>query len=256
MADDSMVAEIASLLDQCSPEELNNIVQSLEGGLSPEVGGESNGPVQVQTKVAPVPPAAPPPAGNGRRPNPGVKRAGNTGAAADDAVVSMEEMKQLLQQHSDSVLSEVRRMIPAGGSVQGGTAGNQLDMETLTKILAMRDREVKELETRLSELNNHLSEKDQRVSQLAGELDSTIREVRHRQLDLEFQQLKLDERMRSNNELEQAQRDLSARVDEASLNARHAALDADMSRTTPRSVRVQGSLPWTLRKNRPVVGTL
>ena len=36
--------------------------------------------------------------------------------------------------------------------------------------------------------------------------------------------------MRYNTELEQAQRVLSARVEEASLQARHAALEADMNR--------------------------
>ena len=42
------------------------------------------------------------------------------------------------------------------------------------------------------------------------------------------------EKVRQNTELEQAQRVLSARVEEASLQARHAALEADMNRYTPR----------------------
>jgi hypothetical protein len=75
--------------------------------------------------------------------------------------------------------------------------------------------------------------------------------VRHRQLDLEFQQLKLEERTRCNNDLEQAHRSLTARVEDANRDSRHAALDVDLGRTTPRSARVQGSLPWMLRKNRP-----
>jgi len=73
-----------------------------------------------------------------------------------------------------------------------------------------------------------------------------MREVRHRQLDLEFQQLKLEERVRSNAELEQQQRHLAVCAEEASLSARHAAIDA--AAMTPRSFRAQGQLPWVLRK--------
>jgi len=274
-----VVAEIASLLDQCSPDELANILQAIEGG------GVLNGVDQIvsqelatrlpkedinaaalgrapaadspsaQAPASPVAPSGPAPSGNARRPNPGVKRsieASNPEAAGEGPMVSMGDMKRLLAEHSNCVLSEVRKIMPGVGSSQAGSADNLLDMETLTKVLAMRDREVKDLEARLSDMKTELSEKDKRVSNLSAELDSQIREVRHRQLDLEFQQLKLEERMRSNNELEQAQRHLNARVEEASLNARHAALDAEMSMKSPRSARVQGSLPWVLRKSRPV----
>merc|ERR1719293_314907 len=129
-----------------------------------------------------------------------------------------------------------------------------VDMDTLTKVLVERDREVKDLELKLAGLQGELAEKDKRVAELGGELDIAVREVRHRQLDLEFQQLKLEERIRSNAELEHAQRILTARAGEASLNARHAAIDLEMCRSTPRSVRVQGTLPWTLRKNRIAAG--
>jgi len=88
------------------------------------------------------------------------------------------------------------------------------------------------------------------VADLGGELDRTVREVRHKQLDLEFQQLKLEERVRCNAELEQSQRKLTQRVEEASLNSRHAALDVEMCLATPRTLRAQGTLPWTVRKNR------
>ncbi|CAJ1338993.1 unnamed protein product, partial [Effrenium voratum] len=109
---------------------------------------------------------------------------------------------------------------------------------------------------RLAELQADLSAKDKKVSELGGELDVTMREVRHRQLDLEFQQLKLEEKVRNNAELEQAQRVLTARVEEATLQARHAALEADLGRYTPRgALHAQGTLPWTLRKGRlPAVG--
>jgi hypothetical protein len=43
-------------------------------------------------------------------------------------------------------------------------------------------------------------------------------------------QTNLVHKVRYNTELEQAQRVLSARVEEASLQARHAALEADMNR--------------------------
>merc|ERR1711957_556305 len=93
-----------------------------------------------------------------------------------------------------------------------------------------------------------LASKDKRVADLGGDLDAAMREVRHRQLDLEFQQLKLEERVRSNAELENQQRNLTARVEEASLQARHAAIDAAVM--TPRTMRAQGQLPWVLRKTR------
>lgn len=282
MAEDStqMVDEIATLLDQCSPDELANILEAIEGGadvdleqLSRGNGGADafgspaalyqNGE-QQQASPAPVPPSAPPPANSsGRRPAPpGYKRSASGGEVnPEDAVVSMGEMKKLLEEHSAGVLNEVRKLVtypalPAPGpsidpaTVEAGLQSGALNLEVLTTILGQRDQEVQGLEARLAELQDQVSMKDRRIMDLNTELDCAIREVRHRQLDLEFQQLKLEERVRSNNELEQAHRSLTQRVDEASRDTRHAALDVDLARTMPRTARVQGTLPWMLRKNR------
>merc|ERR1711971_720783 len=100
---------------------------------------------------------------------------------------------------------------PGAPQAVGMTQGMEtVDMDTLTKVLVDRDREVKDLEVKLAGLQGELAEKDKRVAELGGELDIAVREVRHRQLDLEFQQLKLEERVRTNAELEQAQRVLTA----------------------------------------------
>ncbi|CAE7767564.1 unnamed protein product, partial [Symbiodinium sp. CCMP2592] len=228
MAQDAQVVdEIAQLLDQCKPEELNEILASIESS-------GSAGSLQ------PVPPAGPPP--GGRRPMPGIKP-----TEAEGNVLSKDEIRKLLDEHSAGVISEVRKLIP---SISTGVM-DTIDIATLTQALAERDQEVKVLEARLAELQTDLSQKDKHVAELGGELDATLREVRHRQLDLEFQQLKLEEKVRNNAELEQAQRVLTARVEEASLQARHAALDEDMSRYTPRGgMHAQGTLPWTLRRSR------
>eukprot|EP00933_Yihiella_yeosuensis_P062772 TRINITY_DN65767_c0_g1_i1.p1 TRINITY_DN65767_c0_g1~~TRINITY_DN65767_c0_g1_i1.p1 ORF type:complete len:240 (+),score=67.42 TRINITY_DN65767_c0_g1_i1:63-782(+) len=230
------VAEISQLLDQCNPEELNNILKSIELGSTPAA------------VMAPVPPAAPPPS-NGRRPAPtNVARAQ---AESGQQLVAMDEIKQLLAQHSAGVMEEVRKMIP---SISSGVM-DTIDIATLTQALSERDQEVKALEEQLAGLEQDVASKEKRAAELTNELDGTLREVRHKQLDLEFQQLKLEERVRSNADLEQAQRMLAQKVEEANLQARHAAIDADAGRYTPRSMRAQGSLPWTLRKNRlPAVG--
>eukprot|EP00927_Polykrikos_kofoidii_P026496 TRINITY_DN23575_c0_g1_i1.p1 TRINITY_DN23575_c0_g1~~TRINITY_DN23575_c0_g1_i1.p1 ORF type:complete len:426 (-),score=71.52 TRINITY_DN23575_c0_g1_i1:302-1579(-) len=222
-------------------------------------------PAEVR-KFEPVRPTAPAPPPGGRRPVPGakVKRDDPAPPAETSAQsFSMDDVKSLLNQHSALVLDEVRKMLSpreaaaqppqptqAASDVVHNPIDESVDLDTLTRILTERDKEATELEGRLADLHETLASKDQRVHDLGTELDSAIREVRHRQLDLEFQQLKLEERVRSNAEMEQAQRMLSARVEEATLNARHAAIDIEMCRSTPRSVRVQGSLPWTLRKNR------
>jgi len=319
----AVAEEIAELLDQCTPEELTNILQAIEGTAPPVGGSASAGQAgaavlaaaaapQQMPPMAPVPPAAPaqqapaprpvpagavvaapaansasagngaptlapvppagrPPSGGGRRPPPRVVKKADENTAANGAplgeattqgiaaAIPMDDLRRLLEEHSAGVLSEVRKMLPAtgagaaaGGGVAGGggSGGDTIDMGLLAEALLERDREVQQLEARLTELQAHLASKDKRVAELGGELDQTVREVRHRQLDLELQQLKLEERVRSNAELEQAQRNLSARVEEASLNARHAALDLDLCRATPRAIRAQGALPWTLRKNR------
>lgn len=255
MSDVPAIEEIAALLDQCKPEELNEILASIEGagGVVPEL---------TPQQKAPVPPPAPPP-GNARRPvRPGMRPVEGPPAGAPQpppgptsasgggggTVIGMDEIKRILEEHSADVMLEVRKMIPSisNGAMEG------IDIGTLTQALSERDQEVKNLEARLAALHTDLSSKDKMVLELGQELDTTMREVRHRQLDLEFQQLKLEEKVRNNAELEQAQRVLTARVEEASLTARHAALEADMSQQyTPRgTMRAQGSLPWTLRKNR------
>merc|ERR1719235_972015 len=195
-----------------------------------------------------LPPSSPPP--GSKRPVPA--GAFRPAGAGEQDQIALSDAKRLLEDHSSAVVSEVRRMVPYMGMSNGGGGGGEaLDLETLTKVLAARDEEVKELEGRLSEMQAELSAKDRRVADLGGELDLAIREVRHRQLDLEFQQLKLDETVRNNAEMEQAAKTLAARVDEASLNARHAALDIDMGRNMPGLMRAQGTLPWTVRKKRP-----
>lgn len=164
----------------------------------------------------------------------------------------MDDLKRILAEHSEGVLSEVQRMLPMGGvvAVAAEQSAEGVDMGALTQALVERDREVKQLEERLACLQTELQGKDHRVADLSSELDQAVREVRHRQLDLEFHQLKLEERVRSNAELEQLQYRLTTKVEEVSLSARHAALDMQMPPTTPRSLRAQGSLPWTLRKGR------
>mmetsp|Transcript_21148 Transcript_21148/g.34091 ORF Transcript_21148/g.34091 Transcript_21148/m.34091 type:complete len:313 (-) Transcript_21148:132-1070(-) len=202
---------------------------------------ETNGEI-----TSPVPPSSPPRPGNPRRPIPG----GYKKPEEVESPVSVRDMQVMLEEHSMGVLNEVRKLIPTTQVGNADTQSGALSLEMLTTMLAQRDQEVKSMENYLSELQIQLQAKDQRVADLGMELEGALREVRHRQLDLEFQQLKLEERVRTNAELEQAQRSLVAQVEEASLNSRHAALEVDIGRKSPRSARVQGSLPWMLRKNR------
>jgi len=263
-AEGPLVDEIATLLDQCSPDELANILDTLDnGGLAEQLLGDDNPSREPATSTAPIPatgtlpfqvaevlpPESPPP--GSRRPVPaGVRKP--VSANEQEQQIPLSDAKQLLEDHSNAVVGEVRRMVPyMGMSNSVGDGAQALDLETLTKVLAARDEEVKELEGRLSAIHAELSEKDRNVADLGSELDLAIREVRHRQLDLEFQQLKLEETVRNNTEMEQAAKGLAARVDEASLSARHAALDVDMGRSMPGMMRAQGSLPWTVRKKRP-----
>jgi hypothetical protein len=240
----SNMDEIAQLLDQCNPDEIAKILSSIEAG-NFQAQGYPAPPV-----LLPTPPVTSPAGGN-RRPVPtnlataSKVEASTFSAPTSPTAVTMDDIKKMLEEHSAGVVDEVRRLIP---SISNGVM-DSIDIATLTQSLAERDIEVKELEERLASLQHELALKDKEALDLTNELDATLREVRHRQLDL--QQLKLEERVRSNAELEQAQRLLSSKVEEANLNARHAAIDAE-SRTcyTPRSMRAQGSLPWMLRKNR------
>lgn len=166
-----------------------------------------------------------------------------------------EEVKRMLVEHSAALLAEVRRLVPDAPTAAPTVAPvapceDGIGTVALAKALADRESEAGSLETRLADLRAALMAKDKRMELLSTDLDATVREVRHRQLDLEFQQLKLEERVRANSDLEHAQRHLTAQVEEASLTARHAAIDADACLTAPRALRVQGSLSWTLRKSK------
>lgn len=262
------------MLDQCTPEDLNSILQKLEVNSSPQETAQVLASLQSQSvpmtqpmqsvqpfaaypmavvpPMAPVPPAAPSP---GRRPRPGNMQpvSASPGALAGESVtITMEQLQGILAEHSMGVLSEVQRMLPLGATAASTLAGvvqgvDGVDISPLAQAVLERDCEVRELEERLASLQLELQGKDQRIAALSNELDSTVREVRHRQLDLEFHQLKLEERVRSNAELEQLQNRLTTQVEEVSLSARHAALDMQMSPMTPRSLCAQGSLSWTLR---------
>jgi len=235
-----VISEVSALLDQCSPEELENILAAIEGGDDSALlaacqaeGEDFAKPLSLQEEpiekaatapaLEPVRPAAPPPPGNGKRPVPaGVKR------VPEGESVTVDDMQKMLDDQGAALMSEVRKMMnPAQSSP------SNMDMEALTMLLSQRDQEVQGLEAYLADLQGQLSTKDKRVQALGSELDMAVREVRHRQLDLEFQQLKLEERVRCNADLEQAQRALVDRVEEASLQARHHALEADMTRSPP-----------------------
>lgn len=268
----SMVAQRGSVVGSDLSDPLSDVEHGQE---------EDRAPAQVsQTAVAPqqlspAPPSAPLPSG-GRRPG----ARGSNVSTRVSVGVTMSDLKNLLEEHSAGVVDEVRRLLPAADMHPSVTTpladetatleyppahpappiadGSTVDLGVLAQMLTERDEEVQALEMRLQDLRAELATKDERVSQLNDEFDHAVREVRHRQLDLEFQQLKLEERVRGNAELERSLRDLSMRVEEASLHAKHAALDVDMSMgpLTPRSMCAQGTLPWMLRKNRAPVPSL
>jgi len=283
-----MVDEIASLLEKCSAEELSNILQKIESGsrattpvpLDPSSGelqqdhsegvetvhetlaigasspnqpsAESPGTNALLVPTAPT--GAPPP--NGRKARTMKGKATNGTDELPPGMIAISDLMQILEEHGASAMQDVKNTVPLA---QCAEAGEAIDVGVLAAALLERDREVQQLETKLAELQATLTEKDNNVADLNGALDQAVREVRHRQLDLELQQLKLEERIRANAELEMAQRGLCARIEEVQLQARHAALDMELSQTltTPRGLRAQGALPWTLRKNRLVpVGSL
>lgn len=203
-------------------------------------------PAAAAAPLVPVRPAAAKPGPAGRRPQPaGASR--QTAPAGEPAPVSMGELKAMLADHSMSVLSEAQKML-AAADVPGRSEGE--DMGVLAGMLADRDDEVKQLEEQLAGLQAELATKDRRVADLCGELEPVLREVGHRQLDLEVQQQKLEERVRSNAELEQVQRSLATRLEEVSLSASHAVLDLQMSQTSPGSFSACGAYPWALRQQR------
>lgn len=261
--------EIASLLGQCSAEELSQILAQI-GAERPERPPQLAPAPPAHLKAVAAPPSGPPPA-HGKRPGgrfvgPASPTGGSQVPSAEQLVptgqvsFTLEDVQRMLADHSKAVLSEVRRVVAAAPPPLSASAAplalhapgdGGVGAGVLAEVLGARDREVAELEARLEELTGQLGAKDQGVEALSADLDRTMREVRHRQLDLEFHQLKLEEKVRTNAEMEQVQRKLAAQVEDASLSARHAALDVETCRTTPRAVRVQGSLPWTLRKNRP-----
>lgn len=259
--DSQTVDEIAALLDQCSSEELENILATVSAGEDENMMEPSGQPPEPPVGSSPqvVPPSGPPPPSGGRRPAPaGLRRTEATNERTESAEqemepsITMSEAKQLLNQHSVNLMAEVGKVLPYIGAVTDGG----VTVDTLTQILAMRDQQVKELETELGQLQAELAAKGRRVSDLTGELDMALREVRHKQLDVEFQQLKLEERIRGNAELELKQKGLLMRVEEAGMNAKHAALDVEMGRPVMGAgaarLQLQGSLSWMVRRNRPI----
>lgn len=258
-----MQAEIAHLLNQCSPEELERILRELESGdgtdgaegadcatpreTPPRAASTWSGPPPSpqpppQRRVAstaataasgsevvyaPVPPAAPPPAGGVRRPAPSVAKRHSAAPAPAPA--------------------------PCAAGASGGVVGPEVaalaagvGTEALGQALAERDREAACLEARLAELHGTLAAKEQRANSLSTELEDVVRQVRHQKLDLEFQMLKLEERLRSNAEAELAQRACEARP-QRSTEDLSLGMCRGLPAASPITMRLQGSLPWTLR---------
>jgi len=277
------VSEIEQLLEQCTPEELSSILENLSGGIplpaaAPPVLSASDfnctsaAPTQESLQLVPAPPQGPPPSS---RPNPrhgklvqaqpedtaapsavAVAAAGSAG----EPLMSMTDLRTVLAHHGEAVLGEVRRLVSASTTAAGvrGVAPMEAsggDVAFLAEVLRRRDDEVGQLEAQLQALQAQLAEKDEHVFNLRGQLDHTIREVRHRQLDLEFIQTKLEERMRVNVEAEAAQRVMASRIEELSLMAKHCAVDSETcAASSGLSVHAQGALPWSVRKQRLLPG--
>lgn len=189
--------------------------------------------------VAPVPvlPTGPAPGRRAARRPPGGAMP-PAPCALPEPAVTQAELKQILEQHTATVLSEVQRLLPALAQQAGGS---ELDPSTLTDLLVQRDEEVRQLEEELRELQGILASKDQRVAQLDADLAVAVREKKHRQLDVEFQHVRLEERLRGNAELEASQRVILAQLEEswgASASPTHVH-------------RLQGALPWTVRNKKP-----
>lgn len=253
----AMQADIASLMGQCSVEELNQILAQLEAR------PQATPPVHAPALPA-APPSGPPPT-HGKRPQgnprrvcqaPGVCASYSAAAQGGQAQpLTHEDVQRMLADHSRTLLSEVRHIVAAGnGQPQAALGGGgNVDAGALSEVIGARDREVEALEAQLADLTGSLQAKDATVETLNADMEQALRDVRHRQLDLEFHQQRLEEKVRTNAEMEQVQRKLTAQVEDASLNARHAVLNVETCRT-PRGTRMQGSSPWTVRKNRPGAG--
>lgn len=126
-----------------------------------------------------------------------------------------------------------------------------LSTKTLASVIGSRDIEVRLLEAELEELHAILADRDARVEALGEEVNNAVRQVRHRQLDLEYHHLKLEDRIRANTELESSKQALTMEIDRLQLEQRHAEIDLDSSRGSE-LLRIQGSLPWALRAGRKI----
>jgi len=269
------VSEIAAMLDHCTPEELSGILRSIHSGSAAgeadeQRPGRRTGSPQRPPPMTPTPPSGPAPASSGRRPpppsgRPGSSRGGHAqrltydGEAVLATGITMSEVQDTLRENVKGVLREVHHMKTSSASqVAPRPQGDDvLSVELLSKAFMERNSEMERLDSEYSAMRNELLVQDTFIAELSNELEMTLREVRHRRLDLELHQLKLEERIRSNAELEQIQRNMSTRIEELGVVARHAELAAAScsSSCSPSGVvRAQGSLPWTLRlmKQQPV----
>eukprot|EP00927_Polykrikos_kofoidii_P059751 TRINITY_DN54887_c0_g1_i1.p1 TRINITY_DN54887_c0_g1~~TRINITY_DN54887_c0_g1_i1.p1 ORF type:complete len:393 (-),score=51.34 TRINITY_DN54887_c0_g1_i1:90-1148(-) len=208
--------------------------------------------------IEPAPPAAPPP--TARRPGPTLKPKTDVSescSAMSPHQFSEKEVETLLRSLSTTTsnedppkVSQTLQSSPLPQKADDFTTAEKAALFPIARLLSDRYRQEQELERHLAKLEELASVKEVRVSRINRDLETALREVRHHRLDVEFQQLKIEELLRSNAELEQSQCKPTCHVDALTLQAKHAAIDAEQCCATPRSVQVQGTLAWTLRKSK------
>lgn len=286
----SVVDEIADLLRACSDNDLCDILSNLNGGEQPvgaaagETGLAGGAPDEVAVQDVEV-------KENGQTEDAEIRDnvkqcllAGLESGSLDKALGEIQEAKTKAQAQSEDVEKKdaeieakeaAKQCLLAGlesGSLENAlreskeppsttapatceeaAAAAVFEASLFTEAILARDEEVRRLEEELDGLQGVLTEKDARAEALNAELAAACREVKHRQLDLEYFQLQHEERLRLNRELEVSIKGLTDQIEEARLEERHAEIELEGGgplSPCAETLRMQGSLSWAMRKGR------
>jgi len=151
-------------------------------------------------------------------------------APIEQAPVSPNSAK-LLHGSGPQVLEEVNRLSASLASTSG----------YLPSLLAAKSTEVAALQAKLASLHAGLANQDETLNNLGMKLENSVHGMRQKRSDLEFQQLKLEERLSENFSLEETCMVLNARFSRLYQEVEHESLALqERPNTSPSTVPIQG----------------
>lgn len=138
----------------------------------------------------------------------------------------------------------------SGGAGEPTPAASSFFLERAYAMLAAKDAEIASLRTQLQNAADLVAQKEQQNAQAEADLHTTLQDLRHLHVDLEFHQTKLEAYVQKNQLLEDSNKQILAELEYATQEVKHSSIDLEAPKSLRLSMSTQSPLSARYRTAR------